>query len=428
MKVQPKHLIAVGIVFATIVFTFWILTVDSRGIAGTFDSPLSGPPLPDPTPDLPLAPPGLMYPRGGTDSHISEPYLTTPDVVPSPLPASTTSTPTLEPRAYMPMILYNHPALLSYGPKALAGADTFNLFGDNYDAYYTWGVSPSTSDLRLARMVWCVDDYHLYEWGVASQIVQAAQSDAGDIVGRVWLVFNEPDNTWATPGTGGQCGVWPFTGDPFDDKNPSLKVWQDPSEAAVRYSMVYDWIKGNDPNARVFAGGILNIHLSQGRNWWVTFLNTLAARGELYKVEGVHVHGYPIWSTGSGCEADYCVARAARKLNAWYNNYHVGLGLGDRPIWITETGGAPFCGGWEQWDPQGWLTVRNEIMRPLSWWFTGDSRWPYGSIPTNPGYDSIHWYVSWSSYQEFWCSFLEDGRDTPAVLTPLGEYWYDFSP
>jgi len=68
-------------------------------------------------------------------------------------------------------------------------------------------------------------------------------------------------------------------------------------------------------------------------------------------------------------------------------------------------------------------------MKPMSGWFTGDPQWPHGSVPTNPGYDSIHWYTPWidnEKYHEWWCDFLEDGRSSPAVLTPLGEYWHSY--
>lgn len=178
------------------------------------------------------------------------------------------------------------------------------------------------------------------------------------------MVFNEPDDYVGTTGGGGQCGAWPFTGNPFDPNNQSPKVRDDPAEAARRYSLVYDWIKDNDPNAKVFAGGILRLS-SVGRGWWNTFLNTFAFRNELYKVEGVHVHSYPDWSTGSERRDHYCMPERVQQLNTWYNSYHVGKGLGDRPIWITETG-AGDCSlyGSTQWDPQGWLTVRDAVMNP----------------------------------------------------------------
>jgi len=276
-------------------------------------------------------------------------------------------------------------------------------------------------------MVWCVTDYHLYgDYGgpnYQEQIIQAAQADSGTVMGRVWLVFNEPDDTYC------QCGSYPFTGDPNDPDNHNTLVHEDAAEAAVRYSMVYDWIKDNDPNARVFAGGLFKINTAGTREWWTTFLDTLSTIGELYKVEGVHVHSYPEWSTEGNCGDHYCMPEMTQQLNTWYNSYHAGLGLGDRPIWITETGAGPYCDRWERWGPQGWLKIRDKIMKPMSWWFTGDSQWPYSNVPTNPGYDSIHWFVPWLGSEAgytWWCGFLEDGRDSPAVLTHLGEYWYSY--
>ena len=354
---------------------------------------------------------------------------------PGPTPPPThTPTPTLTPTPTSTPTPTPTPIPLSYGPKGLAGSDSFSLFGENYNAYYTWSISPSRDDVRFARMVWCVTDYHLYgDYGgpnYQAQIIEAAQADRGKVAGRVWLVFNEPDDYVGTPNGGGQCGVWPLTGNPFDEDNHNPKVRDDPAEAARRYSLVYDWIKDNDPNAKVFAGGLLRIHLQSTRDWWNAFLDELASRNELYKVEGVHVHSYPDWSTGSGCLDHYCMPEMAQQLNTWYNSYHIGRDLGDRPIWITETG-AGNCGwyGYPQWDSQGWVKVRDTIMKSMAWWFTGDLQWPYGNVPTNPGYDSIHWFVPWwgseAGYQ-FWCTFLEDGRNNPHVLTPLGVYWHDY--
>lgn len=410
-----------------------------------FDSPLAAPasedltfqsPLPGATLESSLPPPLPRFPRNDLELTAPEPHLPTPDTFRSPLAVPLGD---LEPRAYLPLILRNHPLPLHYGPKGLAGTGSNYLFGENYDAYYNWAISPGQTDARFARMVWCVTDYHLYgHYGgpnFQAQIIQAAQADRGKVTGRVWLVFNEPDDTWGAPNDwqNWQCGRFPMNTDPKNiETNPIESGWvaNNPAEAAIRYSLVYDWIKNNDPNAKVFAGGLLKIHSSHTRNWWTTFLNTLASRNELYKVEDVHVHSYPDWSTGSGCMDHSCMPEMAQQLNTWYNSYHVGKGLGNRPIWITETG-AGDCGwyGYTRWDPEGHLKVLETIMRPMAWWFTDDPQWPHSSVPTNPGYDSIHWYTSWwkEGADNFWCTFLEDGRSSPNVLTSLGVYWRDYS-
>lgn len=440
MRANSKHRIASVTALSSLVVLFWILSAQSLGLASIFDSPLDVPtsehltfqsPLLDSTLETSSSSPLPRFPWDDLESGAREFHLPTLDTFQSPLAVPLED---LEPRSYLPLALRNYPLPLLYGPKGLAGQGSAYLFGESYDAYYTWAINPDQTDVRFARMVLCVTDYHLYGYyggpNFQEKISEAAQADSGKVAGRVWLVFNEPDDYVGTPNTGGQCGVWPFTGDPFDLSNQSPRVRDDPAEAAARYSLIYDWIKDEDPNAKVFAGGLLRIYSTHTRNWWTIFLNTLASRNELYKVEGVHVHSYPDWSTGWECMDHYCMPEMAQQLNTWYNNYHVGKGLGNRPIWITETG-AGDCGwyGYTRWDPEGHLKVLETIMRPMTWWFTDDPQWPHSSVPTNPGYDSIHWYTSWwkEGADNFWCTFLEDSRSSPSALTSLGAYWRDYN-
>ncbi len=370
-------------------------------------------------------------------------------VIPAPIVNLSLSA-TLTLSTYLPVALNDYPPYLLYGERGLAGRDVYDLLGQDYNAYYGWTVGPNINDVRFARMVWCVNDYYLYTLGYANQITQAAQSDAGHVLGRVWLIFNEPENAWMSTtytntvnGEGWQCGDYPLEGNPPFPSFSNRRVADHPEEAAVRYSMIYDWIKNNDPTAKVFTGGLLWIHNTQGRNWWITFINTLASRNELYKLEGVHIHGYPGWSTGGGCASPYCIRELAQQFNTWYEAYHVGLGLGDLPIWITETDAASAGNLCTQagspptptWNSQAWMTATNQIMKPLSWWFAGDTQWPYTDVQTNPGYESVFWFIPGGSdpyIQQFWCSFLEDGhlQGIPPTLTPLGEYWrtYDLQP
>lgn len=433
-----QHFVLVGAVLAG-ALVFWALSSSATShalmSATSFISPVQTPltlsvfqsPLPIPTrkPNWLLNTP--RYPE-----YSATPVSPLPMTTASILSSSALATSTLTPRAYLPSVLNNYPPVLAYGAKGLAGDDSFNLLDQNYDVYYNWGVDPSNSDPRFARMVWCVDDYWLYTIGLAGQITQAAQSDAGHVVGRVWLIFNEPDNPSGTPPNDAQCGAYPFTGNPGDPNNHP-KVYEDAAEAARRYSMVYDWIKNNDPNAKVYAGGILQLSWVGARNWWTTFISTLQARNELYKVEDVHVHAYPRWSNGQECDANYCAPEVAQLLDDWYHNYFVPFGLGDKPIWITEIGSEPFVSLCPHntppsWDQQIWLTARDKVMKPFAWWFSSDPQWPY-SVEKNPGYDAVFWFIPWSINPVFgfpnWCSFLEDHHDVnqPATLTPLGEYW-----
>jgi len=242
MKTQSKHHIVAAILVIATVLLFWILSARSMSLARVFDSPLATPapmnltfrsPLLSPTLDPALAPSGPRVPREIPELRTPEPYPPTPDTFSLPLDALAS---TLEPQAYLPTMLRNHPLQLFYGSKGLSGADSFGLFSENYNVYYTWSVNPSRSDTRFARMVFCVDDYHLYVDydgpNHQDRIIQAAQADRGTVIGRVWLIFNEPDDTWGAAVQGslpkGQCGVWPYTGDPTDpENNPSLLVFEE---------------------------------------------------------------------------------------------------------------------------------------------------------------------------------------------------------
>jgi hypothetical protein len=386
-----------------------------------------------------------------------------PPVFFSPLALPGLFTEPLTVTGYLPVVLYRHPLPLTYGPKGLAGLDVFGLNSD-HDVYYNWDIGPLALDPRRARMVWCVSDYHLYgyeyTWLSGTQtvtarglnwqhaITMAATWDAAHVSGRVWLVLNEPDNGWGTPGAEpddtGQCGVYPIHGHPDDRANlrqtPTISVsarW-----TADQYSLVYDWIKAHDPSARVFVGGLLALNTAETRDWWTEFVDQLADNGAKYKIEGVHIHSYPGWSTywNSQCRkySGWCLPRLATVLNDWYDNYHddPDFGLGDREIWITEIGSAPWCheGRWsgQEWSTSVFNSVRDNFMQPMTWWFTADSRWPYDpGTPVNPGYDAMLWFVPWTEYNNapdiWWCTFLQNENQGTPYRTPLGTYWQNTS-
>lgn len=374
----------------------------------------------------------------------------------SPILPSSLYALTLEPRGYLPLVARMES--LPYGLKGLAGSDhPSHIFDEHYDVYHNWTVAPLQMDSRFARTVKCITEYHMLDYdygsieglGYQSQITAAAQADtSNNIHGRVWLIFNEPDNTYSHPQDPyntdyWQCGRFPLTGNPEDPNNYAPQIAYDPATVAILYGEVYDLIKTNDPSAKVFVGGFLGIHTTGTRSWWTTFLSTLESRDELYKVEGVHVHSYPEWSTGSACEDyPYCAEEMARELNEWYNDYHIGMGLGALPIWITETGAGGVCKRWTKWNQNGWTAVRDHVMMPMSWWFEGNVAWQtdHGDVPTNRdlafgGYESILWYIPWCSeddgtcQEDWWCTFLVDSRNSPVTLTnPLGYYWYNYNP
>ena len=100
-------------------------------------------------------------------------------------------------------------------------------------------------------------------------------------------------------------------------------------------------------------------------------------------------------------------------LEDWYEFGIAGLGL-DVPVWITETGSAPFCHNYTRDDPQAFTDGRDYVMEPLRTWFESAD---------NPGYDRVYWFLPWTpsppEQAAWWCAFLADAEG----LTPLGVAW-----
>jgi hypothetical protein len=326
-----------------------------------------------------------------------------PDCSCRPYPPGTTPTPT--------------PTPFLYGPKGIGDAwqnwqtpnPGTNLDALDFDWYYdwTWSYVPITDrvDTRYVMMVWCNAMVQTDRNGVSHTITETAQADLNaNRRGRVWLVYNEPD-------VPGQCGAHPES---------------DAVYAAHHYSTVYDVIKGADPHARVFAGGLVHLSSPQVRSWWQTFVNTLQAEGKLYKLQGVHVHLYPSTSTSASLTLTpcpgYCVPELTAAADDWYNQMHVGLGLGDRPIWISET-------GWLNC-PTDQTSIRDNYMQPLSQWFANDPAWAsrYPDVPANPGYDAIAWYVTHDSEANNTCTYLLNRLGSGGSATTLGVFWNSYRP
>jgi hypothetical protein len=265
-------------------------------------------------------------------------------------------------------------------------------------------------------MVWCDSMQQWDRNGERHTITETAQADfSSGRRGRVWLVYNEPDvrHDPDNPRSHGQCGDYPE---------------YDPVYAAHHYSTVYDVIKGADPYARVFAGGLVHLSSPQVRSWWQTFVNTLQAQGKLYKLQGVHVHLYPSTSTSASLTPTpcpgYCMPELAAAADDWYNQMHVGLRLGDRPIWISETGWLT-C-------PTNQTSIRDNYMQPLSQWFANDSAWAsrYPDVPSNPGYDAISWYATYDPdpHNSNSCTNLLNSPGTSGIPSTLGTFWNGFQP
>jgi hypothetical protein len=158
-------------------------------------------------------------------------------------------------------------------------------------------------------MVWCDSMQQWDRNGERHTITETARADfSSGRQARLWLVYNEPD-------VSDQCGAHPE---------------HDAVYPAHHYTTVYDVIKRADPHARVFAGGFVHLSLVDTRNWWQTFLETLHAEGNLYKLEGVHLHLYPNGSVQ--CTHDNCLPELAQAANDWFAWYSGVLRVWGYPI------------------------------------------------------------------------------------------------
>lgn len=414
----------------------WALAGQSHSTAAgrSFDSPLrpTHTPKPTRTPKSGISPTPTS---GAFVSPLSTPILHRVPFVrpyygpptPGPYVPSATATPhPASPRApgsrfvFLP-VMNNSPIYLIYGAKGIgdawqnwqSGNPGTNMNALDYQWYYDWTfyyLPQRHQDPRYVRMVWCNETLGTDIDGITRNLTDIARIDynAGQR-GRVWLVYNEPDLVDSRPGIQ-TCG------DVF---------YADPAGAARHFSLVYDLIKAGDPFARVFAGGLVWLGTSNTRTWWNTFIATLTTDGVLYKLEGVHVHLYPMVSTSDtwryygGCTTANCVSDLAKVADDWYQQQHGGLG--NRPIWITEMGWLHDCTKSREW-------IRDNFMQPMSQWFAQDPAWPYSTqVAPNPGYSGVAWYVT---QDPGWypCTYLLNSLGLNGTPSALGMFWNAFKP
>jgi hypothetical protein len=181
-----------------------------------------------------------------------------------------------------------------------------------------------------------------------------------------------------------------------------------------------DLIHQYDPQALTFAGGLLGLYDSYTHWWWVTFVDEIESHDRLDTVQGVHLHAYPIFSTGlwTDCMFGWCIERLTGELEHFYARYVDGLGLGNRPVWISETGSAPWCMPDERSRRVTYQAVNDCFMEPLIQWFESQDN-----------YDALYWFIPRTNEyidgkRRWQCSFLVE--DTGS-LTPLGVSWQRWS-
>ena len=286
-------------------------------------------------------------------------------------------------------------------------------------------------DIGYVPMLFCPQDV-----APSALSPQEAADLARRCPGRVWLLFNEPDN--ASPG---QCGS------SIDNRHQpsgivSEKKWEELGKyLGEQYVLYYVAIKAADPTARLFAFSPVQLPLPtlSGLYWpggvrlWNAFLQELDRQRR--PLDGIALHAYPSNASTyhSGCTwnnyRDYpCVQRALPDAYKFFqgtdaapsqNNYQ-SLTIG-KPIWITEIGSLTSV------NSQSWLSTRNDFESPMIAWFKQNLP-PGGSCQY---IDAVAWFATHSKDPngtwDYTASNLLNHLTFPAQhqLTAVGVLWRD---
>lgn len=157
----------------------------------------------------------------------------------------------------------------------------------DYDWWYNWGFMGSNDGFAVN------DKFVPMVWGKGAEQADLA-SVAREHPGKVWLIFNKPDQLR-------QANMTPLAG-------------------AAEYNRIYDVLKGADPTAQLLCCGE-----AWARHEWLEQFLSFVAR----PLDGVHVHGYSL---------DNDVGTAIANLEGFYNWVQTRPELVGKPIWITEIG------------------------------------------------------------------------------------------
>lgn len=454
----PRKTVVLVACTAMMVFLLVVLTATPLSLSATtvFDSPVRPTHTPQPS-HTPRATPTL-------GAFVS--------------PLDVTPTPTLVPRVWLPLVLRDWP--IKYGWKGVADTNEVlsatkanGFWGLNPGWYYNWGyagpwaaahggraqnataaalMAAAMNDPAYVPMIWCTDDVG------AGMALPTAEAIARDHPGRVWLVFNEPDNNYSGDSCGyyvdhyySKLGIFYFNGSNWSALGQYI---------AQQYIRYYDAIRSADPTARLFPFGGTFLPKETGANGpkeiqiWNGFTNYLAnptaePNRTPRPLDGIAIHAYPNVSAGCGIADSTCLQQA---LNAAHNffqgtttptppaptNANPSLTKG-KPIWITEIGhlaGAPTPGS-----PVGRATVQaytaNVLTNPLMTWFTTNAV-PGGSAPY---LNSIAWFSTHDcrykgdggvgdltasdllDIGQLPCPLTPSTQPTTQGLTPSGQIW-----
>ncbi|PKO22395.1 MAG: hypothetical protein CVU38_09695 [Chloroflexi bacterium HGW-Chloroflexi-1] len=382
------------------------------------------------------------------------------------------------PKRYLPLALWHPTPFPTPGPYGWKG------IGD------TWEAKAIGLDAAPANQFWGLAPSWWYDWGyrVRDAAAQSATSPAGTLAileaglkdigyvpmifcpqdaastapspqqaadlarrypGRVWLLFNEPDNS-------DQCGAsikikysWfppnPVTANPQDWKPLGKYLGE-------QYALYYNTIKAADPAAKVFAFNPVQLPLPtlSGLYWpggvslWNAFLEELTNQGQ--SLDGVAIHAYPSNASTyhTGCQWFYylepgCVQEALVSAYKFFQgtdatpsqNPYAAL-TRNKPIWITEIGTLAALNAPVQGQPLTWARVRDGFEAPMLNWFKQSSI-PGGNCAYINGVSWFSTYCKDPNHSPPWWDYtasnLLDHLSFPTQrrLTDVGAAWRDAS-
>lgn len=316
--------------------------------------------------------------------------------VPAPEPPTPPTEPTFQIETapgqytyYLPMIYKAKQVVFGFGDD---GSSHNDLSALPDVPYYNWGIGTSAQwdNPNYISMVWTIPLNYI-DSSTPHPMVKAARYNYEHGKKTVVFVYNEPDVLVQSGKT----------------------LWERPRYAAQAFSKLSDEVKAVDPKAELIVGGLVWVSSVEARQWWLTFIDELDRLDARHKVDGVHIHLYPMISDRKkwgdniySCRA--CVAEMQQAATSWYNDMHQPY-FKDKPIFVTEFGWSVWPLGCDESEP--W----NTFYKPMIQWFEFQQM-----------YDGAFLYVT-NDYnyagEVYKCSWLLN-RD--GTLTATGQGFVDF--
>ncbi len=373
--------------------------------------------------------------------------------------------PTPTPTPTPPPIQYGWKGVGHTSEAAALGASndpTNNFWGIDPDWWFDWSSSGVTraadasaeellsqmavrlADPEFVPTIWCTSD-------TAGAVSPADIGTlAGQHRGRVWLMFNEPDND----GHSDSCGFY-IKGNLDHSHYYTNQDWLGLGiYLADEYAKYATAILNADPTARIFTFATMQLPMptltvlnnpndayrQRALPIWQGFLSRMVSEHSEIPIDGIVIHAYPNSfstyhiDTIPACQGVHggmptwfldpqCVERAIEDAYRFFQgteNPQPGL-TQNKPIWVTETGVLT------QHTQLAWNSVKTGYQTPLMNWLT--PRMAPAAQPCCAWINAVAWYSTHRPDHSA-SNLLVPTPVAPPVLgalTPLGVVWRDMS-